>query len=143
MILALQLSSSAPHGDSRICLVRFTKFDLDAMRRRMGVIRKSLAHDGLFIRARYLFYGDIVITNEDCEALDEDALNNIYESGQSIVNDVPDDVWNNMGHDDFTLGGCTVNLDEDDMYLEVWEKHSGEEFFSSPFTLETVKECLK
>jgi len=143
MILALQLSSSAPHGDSRICLVRFTKFDLDAMRRRMGVIRKSLAHDGLFIRARYLFYGDVVITNEDCEALDEDALNNIYESGQSVVDDVPDDVWNNMGHNDFRLGGCTILLDEDDMYLEVWEKHSKEELTSAVFEIGTVKESLK
>jgi len=144
MILALKVRTTAFECDSRLCLIRLSKFDFTTMKRRAKLAREAWNTDKLFLRAKYIFYGDLVVTDWDCDLVPLDAMDELQGGdGLAIISEASDEAWNDLDHEDFTVGGVAIYLDEKDMYIEAWEKHSGEEFFSSPFTLETVKECLK
>lgn len=143
MLLALRLTPMNQHSDSRICIARFTKGDLELMRQRTKAAEGSWKHDKLFVRSMYMFYGDIIISSGDCDLLNTEVEGEVWDHGVSLSKDVTGAAWNDAGHDDFVLGGTTIAISPDDMYIEVWDKRTGAEFISYPLSIDMVKESLR
>jgi len=131
------------HTVNQSCLVKFGKRDLEQMQRRAAVAHTIQLADKLFMGIKYLCYLDTVITSEFEDDLEGNALDDWLSEGIAVIEDMPEGDWTAFEGDNFTPGGWSIYIDKDDARLEVWEKYSGVEYFSTYFTLETVKECLK